>query len=144
MGSTSRKMNGFILRAAIAACIIATAYADGCGADEVTKIGTCTGKLVAPTGTDKKEWCTYVKETMECYPKDCCKDATQKAAVDKFIADYKSQAEDGCDIECGPHDEHDHGGSSSPPASSAHRVPAASLAPVAAVAVVLSAFARVA
>merc|ERR1712216_803446 len=106
-------MHGSLLRAAIAACIVATAYAS-CGTAEATKITDCQKALVSPTSSGdqlKKDTCTYVKEMMECFPKDCCTD--KKADVDKILADHKANLEPSCDTDCGPHDEHDHGSEAS-------------------------------
>merc|ERR1712216_211995 len=135
--SQSVAMHGSLLRAAIAACIVATAYAS-CGTAEATKITDCQKALVSPTSSGdqlKKDTCTYVKEMMECFPKDCCTD--KKADVDKILADHKANLEPSCDTDCGPHDEHDHGSE----ASAGSRLPA-SLAPLAAVAVALAASSR--
>ena len=40
---------------------------------------------------------------------DCCTVEPHHDAMEKLAKDFKTQATDGCDIECGPHDEHDHG-----------------------------------
>merc|ERR1712216_574418 len=135
--SQSVAMHGSLLRAAIAACIVPTAYAS-CGPAEATKITDCQKALESPKSSGdqlKKDTCTYVKEMMECFPKDCCTD--KKADVDRILADHRANLETTCDTDCGPHDEHDHGSE----ASTGSRLPA-SLAPLAAVAVALAASSR--
>ena len=109
-----------------------------CGPAEATKITDCQKALESPKSSGdqlKKDTCTYVKEMMECFPKDCCTD--KKADVDRILADHRANLETTCDTDCGPHDEHDRGSE----ASTGSRLPA-SHAPLAAVAVALAASSR--
>jgi len=47
------------------------------------------------------------------FPVDCCKEEPYHDEVEKLAADNKDKVTADCDMECGPHDEHDHGGSTS-------------------------------
>jgi len=70
---------------------------------QATTYTTCvTAAATATTaaGTDATKMCTAVKETVACYPKSCCTDATYKTAVDAFIASAKGMTPS-CIVTCG-------------------------------------------
>ena len=89
-----------LLFAAVALCLVASAYSAECTLDETAAMTTCYSNLgVQPGGgtTPSAELCTWMKKAFACYPKCEC----EKAYLVSALKEYKDAPHNCKDLKCG-------------------------------------------